>query len=106
MERNGRSCALTERRTGLTGRLNSPTTIRIPCVGSIPRMIAIPAAGIGDYSYLNNLGLCGCFWSSIPALDSLDCAWGPYFDSSGFSHGDGGGRHFGLSVRPIREFAK
>jgi len=69
------------------------------------KSIFLPAAGLGNDSYLYDAGSYGCYWSSTPHSDYSYYAWYLDFYSSDF------GRYYinrfyGQSVRPVRGFAK
>ena len=85
-------------RNGVNGRL-------VTGMGAYAsKSIFLPAAGYGYGSGLNNLGSYGAYWSSTPISGHSDRACFLYF-SFGFSWG-GSYRDDGLSVRPVRGFAK
>ena len=69
------------------------------------KSIFLPAAGIGDDSYLGVLGSYGLYWSSTPDSDNSDYAWGLYFGSGYVGRYDDD-RYYGQSVRPVRGFAQ
>ena len=62
--------------------------------------IFFPAAGCRDYDDLNFAGDSGDYWSSSLYAGSPDCAWYLNFNSDDVD-GDGYGRCYGLSVRPV-----
>ena len=75
------------------------------------KSIFLPAAGCGDESSRQREGSFGCYWSSScykfstsNPLKSM-CAWSPGFDSGHF-YRHHYYRYYGLSVRPVRGFAK
>ena len=63
-------------------------------------------AGFGTDSYLDYLGSRGYYWSSTPYSGYSYSAWNLYFSSSDFYRHYGGPRDRGLSVRPVRGFAR
>jgi hypothetical protein len=69
------------------------------------RSIFLPAAGLGNDSYLDYPGSNGYYWSSTPGSDSSYRAWRLIFDSGYFYRGNDN-RYYGRSVRPVRGFAK
>ena len=69
------------------------------------KSIFLPAAGYGRDSFLYYPGLDGRYWSSTPNSGNSGNAWNLYFYSADFFW-SGEGRHRGLSVRPLRGFAK
>ena len=69
------------------------------------KSIFLPAAGRGLDSRLNFPGSYGNFWSSTPDSDYSDSAWRLRFDSGDFYRSNYD-RDYGLSVRPLRGFAK
>ena len=69
------------------------------------KSIFLPAAGYGRDSFLYYPGLDGRYWSSTPNSGNSGDAWNLYFYSADFFW-SGEGRHRGLSVRPLRGFAK
>ena len=69
------------------------------------KSIFLPAVGHGLDSGLYFPGSYGHHWSSTPNSDSSTYTWFLYFYSAGFSW-SGEDRHRGLSVRPLRGFAK
>ena len=64
--------------------------------------IFLPAAGVGDDSYLGLPGSLGLYWSSTPDSDDSSCAWYLGFDSSDFIR-NVSYRYGGQSVRPVRD---
>ena len=64
------------------------------------RSIFLPAAGIGDDSCLEDVGLDGYYWSSSLDTDAPYCAMSVYFSSSDVNLSNNG-RGCGLSVRPV-----
>lgn len=72
----------------------------------VSKSIFLPAAGIGNDSYLYFLGSDGLYWSSTPNSGSSDNSWGLYFYSSSFRRDGNYVRYVGRSVRPVRGFAK
>ena len=71
------------------------------------KSIFLPAAGYGYFSYLSSLGSSGYYWSSTPHSNYSGRAWYLHFDSGYFGRNDYDyGRDDGLSVRPVRGFAK
>ena len=70
------------------------------------KSIFLPAAGYGYDTGLNGLGSDGGYWSSTPNSGYSRDAWSLYFDSGDFRRYSYGLRLFGLSVRPVRGFAK
>jgi len=73
------------------------------------KSIFLPAAGIGDDSYLYGPGSYGDYSSSTPASDD---SWYAYYDAlslffkSNYYRRDYSGREGGRSVRPLRGFAQ
>lgn len=70
------------------------------------RSIFLPAAGYGDDSSLRYLGSRGHFWSSTPNSGGLNYAEILRIVDSGNFHRSINSRGGGLSVRPVRGFAK
>ena len=71
------------------------------------KSIFLPAAGYGYALYLDLAGLYGSYWSSTPYSGISDRAWYLGFDSGDFrEYYYYYSRYDGLSVRPVREFAK
>ena len=68
------------------------------------RSIFLPAASCGYDSRLGRFGLNGDYWSSTPHSHYSSSAY-LYFDSSNFGRCDNY-RYYGMSVRPVREFAQ
>ena len=62
--------------------------------------IFLPAAGCRDYDDLNFAGDSGDYWSSSLCTGDPSGAWNVGF-YSGYVDGDGYGRCYGLSVRPV-----
>jgi len=70
------------------------------------KSIFLPAAGDGNDSDLLSTGSYGDCWSSTPGSDYSDDAWYLLFNSGYFYRYYGSYRYCGLSVRPVRGFAK
>ena len=69
------------------------------------KSIFLPAAGYGNFSYLDYPGSYGDVWSSTPYSDRSGGAWYLYFYSGDF-YRDYRNRDYGQSVRPVRGFAQ
>ncbi len=69
------------------------------------RSIFLPAAGYGNYSYLDGPGSYGGYWSSTPGSGNSYSAWDLDFGSGNFRRGSNC-RYGGRSVRPVRGFAE
>ena len=70
------------------------------------KSIFLPAVGYGYDSYLYAIGSYGCYWSSLPRSGYTSDAWNLDLASNYFRKDGNGGRYFGQSVRPVREFAE
>lgn len=103
----------------LIGNCTTTWTTRNGVTGSLvtgrgayaSKSIFLPAAGFGSarHSYLDYFGSNGCYWSSTSDLRSYHVdTWSLKFSARfSFSRDSGGnGRYYGLSVRPVRGFAK
>lgn len=62
--------------------------------------IFLPTAGYHQDSNLYDMGISGHYWSSLPNIDDLNCAWTIYFNSNYISKGTVF-YFYGLSVRPV-----
>ena len=69
------------------------------------KSIFLPAAGDGAGSSLYDLGSNGYYWSSTSDSGNSDHVWYRGFHSGDFRR-NSGSRYGGLSVRPVRGFAK
>ena len=69
------------------------------------RSIFLPAAGLGDDSYLNYPGSYSYYWSSTPVSNYSYDAWYLGIGSSHFRRSSRS-RSYGQPVRPVRGFAK
>jgi len=69
------------------------------------KSIFLPAAGYGLNSGISSAGSIGDYWSSTPKSGCVYRAWRLGFTSSSFGRYYDGGRYFGQSIRPVREFA-
>lgn len=65
---------------------------------------ALPAAGNGNGTSLNNSGSNGNYWSSTPNSSNSNNAWNLNFNSGNFNRNNNN-RNNGFSVRALREFA-
>jgi len=70
------------------------------------KSIFLPAATYSSDYRLLNPGSYGYYWSSTPDSDNSGCARYLYFGSSDFYRSSCSSRYDGLSVRPLRGFAK
>ena len=70
--------------------------------------IFLPCAGNGLRTSLNDAGLYGLSWSSVPYSDygRNYYAWDLYFADSGYHSTVDDGRYCGQSVRPLQGFTK
>ncbi len=71
------------------------------------RSIFLPAVGYGSDSSLYSFGTGGFYWSSTPDSLDWDDAWYLYVGSGDFfKENNYFARYHGMSVRPVRDFAK
>ena len=68
--------------------------------------IFLPFSSYGNGTSLNDAGLYGFYWSSVPRSGNFCYAWFLYFFSSLFDRGSYYCRYYGRSVRPVRSAAE
>ena len=71
-----------------------------------PASIFLPCVGYGDGTSLDLVGSCGCYWSSVPYLDSSYYSWSLYFNSGSHDTLNYLYRDIGYPVRPVQGFTE